>query len=220
MTRKELKARWMRLARPTRLSLIALAAAAVGGVVLVGGGQYALSELEMVEQRLRGQLGGVQAETAQLRDDIAFVTDNTERYEAFLARGMFADRNRLAARRAVEMLVRNNRLQADIAVRPEGRRVPADPVLAENFRIIDTPIDVRAGAILDSDLAAFMRDMPTALPGFLVLQRARLERVPAVTAEHLRDLRNGLPVELVQGQLIYGWRSAEAVRGQSEETPQ
>lgn len=213
------------LPRRTRLSILALAGAALHGALVIGGGQYALSELQTVETRLRGQLGGIQAETARLREDVAFVTDNAGRYEDILARGMFADRNRLAARRAVENLVRSNRLQAEIALRPEARRQPIDPGLSNRFFVLDTPIDVQVGGILDSDLYTFMRDVTTALPGFLVLRKARLERVPEVTAENLVSLSNGLPVALVKGQFLYGWRSAatagtEAAGGTSGEAAQ
>lgn len=219
MTLKDLLAGWKKLARPTRRSVIVLAVAVVGGGVVIAGGQYALSELEIQERRLRSQLATVQAETARLREDIAFVTDNTARYEAALARGLFADRNRLGARRAIEALLRQHRLKGDIAIRPEVGRPASDVRMAQHYRVIETPIDLRTAAILDSDLTAFMRDMPTALPGFLVLEKARLERVPLVTPEHLRDIRNGLPVELVEGDFTYGWRSVEPMGGAGQETP-
>lgn len=200
--------RFRALEKRARVSIIVILLAIVLGGGLIGGGQYLLGEWQKDLFALRSALGAVQAETTRLREDITFVTENTGAYESVLADGMFTERDRLAARRALEAEVRATRVQGDIVMQPEVQREPADRALANDFTVYETPVQFTAEAMLDADVYAMARELVTALPGFLVLQSVQLQRVPEITAEDLETLRNGQAVPLVTGQFVYAWRTA------------
>lgn len=217
---KKIAAAYGGLRRSSRIALMVMAGVLVYGAVAIGAGQYVLEDATMQLRRLRGQVQATLAEVERLRADVAFVKENTPRYEAVLARGMFADRNRLAARRAIEGAVLGNRLEGSISLQPETRRQPDNGEIGQ-FRVVETPVTVTASGALDADLFRFARDVTTALPGFLVLHGVRFTRVPEVTADHLTALRNGLPAPLVTGSFRYAWRAAgrpgdEAATGSEE----
>lgn len=194
------------LKRATRLSILVGGGALLLGGGLVVGGDLLLDDWRLEAGRLNDEIRSVEAEIRTLRDDIQYVADNTAAYEAALARGMFTDRNRLAAQDAVKMLLLGNRLEGSISFQPQVRQGPVT-VGGQPYDVLREPLEVLATGVLDSDMLQFTHDVADAVPGFLVFQEARLERRP-LTPEGLTRLSNGIPERLVSGRLLFQWRSA------------
>lgn len=194
-----------------------IGAALLVGAFLVAVGEYVRATWSAEAQDLRRELNNVQGMTRSLRADIDFVAQNTDRYQQTLARGLFGDRDRLLARRALEHRVSANRLQGSITLQPrvtgEAHRVGRD-----QYTILRAPVLIAAEGMLDADLFALLDDLDRAVPGYLIFSDGVLSRVGAVTDEELTMLRNGLPVPLVTGRLTFQWLSAGPVG--TEETTQ
>ncbi|SOE00022.1 hypothetical protein [Caenispirillum bisanense] len=195
-----------RLKRATRLSILIGGVVLLFGGALIVGGEMLLDEWRLRADRLNAEIRSVDAEIRTLRDDIQYVADNTTAYEAALARGMFAERNRLAAQDSVKTLLLGNRLEGSISFQPQVRQGPVT-VGGQPYDVLREPVEVLATGVLDADMLQFARDVAGVVPGFLVFQDARLER-RALTPEGLTRLSNGIPEPLVGARLLFQWRSA------------
>lgn len=206
MTTNKMLRAFKLLKRGTRRSIVAAGLALVLGGGLIIGGEVLLDEWRLETDGLNAEIRIVEADIRSLRDDIQYVVDNTAAYEAALARGMFADRNRLAAQDAVKRLLLGNRLEGSISFRPQERRGAAT-VGGQPYDILHEPVEVLASGVLDADLLRVARDVAGVVPGFLVLEGAHLERRP-LTRDALVRLSSGLPEPLVNGRIQFQWRSA------------
>lgn len=195
------------LQRRTKVSLAVMGVTALVGGLIVAAGEYMRDHWGADAQRLQQDLARVEGTAVRLREDIAFVTDNTERYEQTLARGLFGERNRLLARRALERQLVAHRLQGNITLQPRAE-IDTHRVGGDDYAVLSTPVLIAAEGMLDSDLFTLFRDLGTAVPGYMVFQEAVLGRAETVSEENLETLRNGLPVPLVTGRMTYQWMSA------------
>ncbi|EKV32253.1 hypothetical protein C882_3317 [Caenispirillum salinarum AK4] len=206
MTTADIARAFARLSRRTRVSVIVMGVTLALGGVLFLGGEHLVETWGQDAQRLQQEVTRVEGEAMRLRRDIEFVQQNTGRYEQVLARGLFGERNRLLARRALERQLASHRLQGDITLHPRSQG-PSHRIAGTEYRMLTAPVVMAADGMLDADLFDLMGDIGGSLPGYLVLESAVLTRED-VTPEKLQTLRSGLPVPLVRGRLTYHWLSA------------
>ncbi|WP_142849656.1 hypothetical protein [Telmatospirillum sp. J64-1] len=195
-----------------RSAFVALAALAVaGGAWMLEG---ALEEAEQQLRQTRQDTARIQNDIRAARADIDYVRENLARHDEVMAQKPYADRDRLDARRRIEVLGRAHGLtEQSLSIEPENIAAAPGSDL-RGLSLVTTPLTVDAGALLDGDIYAFAAAMRQVLPGYVALRQMEIARSRPLDREAYWAIRRGEMPSLVGARLEFVWRAAS-----QEETP-
>jgi hypothetical protein len=217
------------LPRSVALSVLVITAS----VVLFGISYFTLGEAHdeaiVTNGRLIAQVAKTQKDIGTAQDDFQYVTENQERFEALLQSDRLVPHVRRAAVRQMQTLALQRRLSAlnyDFAVVGEksaaavGSQAPnqtAPDGKSSSYRINVESVELKVGAPLDGQIYGFIQDLGKSFPGAAIVQSVELHRAPKVTQEMLTQVSRGEDSHLVNGEIRFLWRTAQA--NDSEKKP-
>jgi hypothetical protein len=163
--------------------------------------------------RMRGEMSSTQAKVKQSREDYEFVTKNQQRFEALMASDKLIPHTRRTAIRQLQALAvefgltsLNYNFQAAGVQAPDA--VSAQPK-SDDYRVYIENIELSVGAALDQSIYSFLAAVYDDFPGSMVIAALDMQRPLRVEAEALNAVSRGEDSKIVEGKIVYSWRTAQ-----------
>lgn len=205
----DLRRHWAVLPRRARIALGVLGVTAVLGLTGIPYGMMMVDDREAEARRLRNATNQALGLAAMASRDHDYVVENQGRYEDALKRGLLAPQDRLEAQKRLDHLVDVHHL---VRLSHELSPVRLDAA-AGGYQVVNTPVRLEVGAMLDRDIFQMLEDLDDLLPGYTVVRGLRLNRQQPVTEENLDRITSGQPVAFVGGTVQLEWRTARQTDG-------
>lgn len=155
---------------------VALAGLAVAAFLIVGTYLYWQNEKknDLTSQRQQNEARSRLANAKQQRDD---VRDSAQTYQALTSRGVFLAEQRLDLIEAMAALKERHRLATlEYEVAPQRPLQMATGATFSGVRVLASRVKLKASALNDADLVAFLDEFPNLKRGVFPLDRCVLKR--------------------------------------------
>jgi len=171
-------------------------------------------EMVMAHADLEGTIGILQDEIAQARDDLEIVARQEPVYRRLRRTGWFDRQDRLAAAGRLEELgLRHGLERFDYRFLPERRPTSGNGMSGNgadrSVGIVETEIALAIEAVTDGDVRGLLRDVRTALPGTVAVDRLEIARKKPLEVGDLLALEAGSTVGLVEARATLVWRTLD-----------
>lgn len=164
--------------------------------------------------RLEASITQTRRDTTQAIEDVNFVNENQQRFEALIQGERLVPHTRRDAARRMQAaaLARGLTLLAyDFNTAAANSAVAVtSQAQGTNYRVNVEGITIKLGSPLDGQIYKFLLDLKSEFPGAVVLQSLELQRAVAVTSVMLDQISRGADAGLVQGEAKLIWRTAQS----------
>ena len=164
--------------------------------------------------RLEASIAQTRRDTAQVVEDVNFVNENQQRFEALIQGERLVPHTRRDAARRMQAaaLARGLTLLAyDFNTAPANSAAAVtSQAQGTNYRVNVEGITMKLGSPLDGQIYKFLLDLKSEFPGAVVLQSLELQRAVAITSVMLDQISRGADAGLVQGEAKLIWRTAQS----------
>lgn len=192
-------------------------------VVFIGSFPFLSSGFEQVTQernRLNNDLRSTNASIERAKEDYTFVVENERRFEEAMASDEIIPHTRRAAARQMQTVALDNGLTAlnyNFALASErdsggGASGSSD----DSYRLHVENLTVDMGAPVDRSVYAFVEELVRTIPGTVVVRELSLQRAEEITTDMLNNVARGQNSNIVTGNVMFSWRTAQANREAEE----
>ncbi len=180
-------------------------------VVFLGGARdAAIAE----NGRLTNEVQAVRGSINTARQDHEYVVANQEKYEVLLKSDRLIPHTRRAA---VVELQRIAQMRGLTTLNYEFAGVVSDSLESKQaqpanaaYRLSVEQVTLTVGAVIDGAIYGLVSDISEKFPGAAVVENVTLARAPVVTEEALLAVAAGAEAKLVEGKILFLWRTAQA----------
>lgn len=164
--------------------------------------------------RLQTTIAQTRRDTTQAVEDVKFVNENLQRFEALIQGERLVPHTRRDAGRRIQAAAVARGLTVlsyDFNAAPANSAVAVtSQAQGTNYRVNLEGISMKLGSPLDGQIYKFLLDLRSEFPGAAILQSLELQRAPAVTSVMLDQISRGADAGLVQGEAKLIWRTAQS----------
>jgi hypothetical protein len=201
------------LPRPVAIALATIVAAiavlAILFPVLGGARDNALTE----NRRLTTDIGSTTTALNQSQDDQDFVRANQAHFEELVKSDRLIPHTRRAAIVALGEVARIhgvNLTYAFNAAESQSAAAVGSQPRSDAYRVSVESIDLKVDAPIDGAIYEFVTDINASFPGAVVIESVSLRRADRLSASALDLLSKGQSSQLVTGDILLSWRTAQA----------
>lgn len=192
--------------------------AVLAGVIVVALLAY-LTVLQPMLDDAQQQLATVDGQVSQLRNklttaqqDVAFVTENLEKYQAISEKGLFHTQDRFMADRLLQELREKSGMEPFNFRISDMTDIPSADAQAMGYRLVSSRVSIdRATATLDTSFYTFVQELTSSFPGYVAVRDLKLRRQVAYDARALKDIADGKTVNFINGDIIFDWMTLTPV---------
>lgn len=150
-------------------------------------------------KNVKSERGALQTNLKILKNDLVFMRDHQKELNFLDKKGWFLPKNRLIAGEILEKLPHSLN-EVEYTFEPEITKT-----IRERYAFKVTKIVFEVGALLDSDIYAFVHEILEKFPGILIPYEFTLTRGEEVSEKNILALRQNRRSNFVVGKLIFEW---------------
>jgi hypothetical protein len=166
-----------------------------------------LNDQSLEVARLRDQLNGLRAQTANLRRQVEQYPELRRHYEQAVAAGLLNAPDRVNMLQTAQERASHYSF-ADLTYKLDVEDIHPAPL--GRFHINAVRVAFELGAPLDIDVLSFWDDLLASIPGHYQIVNASIDRVGELDAKMLAELKSHHPVSLVKAKLTLHWMALGA----------
>lgn len=192
--------------RVMALGLIVLVNALLGGLVygvVIPREERAHGELSSLE----GQISSRRQEIEGIRGEIERFSSQKDQFNELHKMGFFSSQNRILARAKFDELRELSKILAAKYKIDQATYETNEQISKAGHVILKSSVTVGIEAIDDVDIYRFLYLLDTAFPGHAAVESLKITKKLDVTQALLRQIGNGVPATLVDGELTFVWRT-------------
>jgi len=146
-------------------------------------------------------------DTARLEGEFQVIQKQKANFEDLQTAGFFSNQNRAVARQRITDIQKfTNVLSAKYDI--TAASVEKNPLAADSGDVVlNSPVDIKVDALDDVDFYNFIYWIENAFPGLVSVKTVKVSRITDVNETTLRGIGSGIPVTLVNGEVLFEWRT-------------
>jgi hypothetical protein len=146
-------------------------------------------------------------DTARLEGEFQVIQKQKANFEDLQTAGFFSNQNRAVARQRITDIQKfTNILSAKYDI--TAASIEKNPLAADSGDVVlNSPVDIKVDALDDVDFYNFVYWVENAFPGLVSVKTIRVARITDVNETTLRGIGSGIPVTLVNGEVLFEWRT-------------
>ena len=212
-----------RMPRRAAISVLILAGVLILFAILLPTLGGADDEANEHNASLKDEIAQITKNANQSREDRQFILDNQQKYDDLVHGDRLVPHTRRVAMAQMQKLALQRGLTAlSYNFTSEGDRSPtagAGKPLSGGYKVQVDKVELKVGAPLDNQIYDFVQDLNQSFPGAAVVEQVTMDRAPQLTTDALNQVSRGQDSGLVKGQVVFTWRTAQALDDKSKGKP-
>lgn len=156
---------------------------------------------------LEGQISSRRQEIEGIRGEIDRFASQKDQFDELHKMGFFSSQNRILARAKFDELRELSKILTAKYKIDKASYETNDQISKAGHVILKSSVTVGIEAIDDVDIYRFLYLLDTAFPGHAAVESLKINKNQDVTQALLRQIGNGIPSALVNGELTFVWRT-------------
>ncbi len=163
--------------------------------------------------RLNNEISTITRSITQTKQDVDFVAENKDRYEALMKSDKLIPHTRRAALGALRDAAMPHGLENALtftfsAANANALDAATSQPTSGAYKVNVESVNLKVTAPFDGSIYRFLDDVTTTFPGSLALESLKLSRAPEVNERELAAISQGNG-SLVNGEILLSWRTAQ-----------